>query len=458
MFNKKVGMLALVAGTGLMALAGCGPTTTAPAYDLTIYCPEADNEVMATIIEKFKDANPEYAELKIAVTANGGEGDIGNSLQKDYASQPDILLAADDNLRKSAEAGAILPIGKAREAAVLAQAGEAGLESVSLVTAQNPNKQAYGVPYRNDNGYVVIYDSTKISDEQIQSLEGIGEACQENGVDFMYPIEDAWYTPTFFWAAGGYFTPKVVDGKVNLESNFDTPEVAAGAQAVADIFKEYGVTSPLNENGIYSTKDTASVENAFVAGTMGGAIIWNDLANIRAQVGEERAADIKVAPLPTINIGGEDKAMKSFLGYKAVAVNTNVLNEKIGWVLEEGEEAPDITREDLAWDFVDFLTSVEMQKVLLDERGYGPAATELHDDPKVTGNEFLKALQEMEQAGNTVPQGANVTDDFWTPMQNFGALILKNAKSKNQWGDTYKTAAEAIAGMITSTTGWTTAD
>ena len=455
MFNKKVGMLALVAGTGLMALAGCGPT--GPVYDLTIYCPEQDNEVMATIIEKFKEAHPEYADLNIAVTANGGEGDIGNALQTDYKSQPDVVMIADDNLRTAAEASAILPIGTDREAAVLEQAGQSGLDAVSLETA-TAEMQAYGIPFRNDNGYALIYDSTKITDEQAKTMEGIAEACVTNHVDFFYPLANGWYTPTFLWAAGGEFSAEVIDGKVILSSNFDTPEVAAGAEAMSELFGEYGIATSDGGDGIVASDDSASIQEGFADGTVGACVLWNALENIRTAVGEDRADDIKVTVLPSLKINGVDKQMKTFLGYKAVSVNANVINETINWKLEEGEEAPEITREDLAWDFAEYLTSTESQKTLLDVRGYGPADISLRDDEKVTSNEFLMALQTMELAGNTVPQGANVTPNFWTPMENFGALIRDNAGTDHPWGSEYTTAAEAIAGMITSTTGWATGD
>ncbi len=453
MSNKKNLLVASLAALGLVGLGSCGGDTD---YDLTIWCPSDYNTTLNTIIENFKASNSEYADLNIGITGNISEGDVGASLQTDYASAGDILFMADDNLRTGAEAGALLPMTDEIIEDIVEQSGEAGLEAVTLqVYIENPEEgeenlqeNTYGIPYRNDNGYVLIYDSALLTAEQAGSMESILEVCAENGYDFWYPISNSWYTPSFLWAAGGEFTTVVnEDGTVEIESNFGTQAVADGAQAISDLYKQYGRTT--TGGGWLSDDSQSSIEAGFQAGTTAACVLWNDVSNIKAVVGEDRADDIKATVLPTIEINGEAQSLQTFLGYKAVGVNARVVTEYT--------DDAEMTRYNLAMAFAQYVTSTASQKLFLDELGYGPSDMSLFDDANVTGNDFLNALSSMSTAGHTVAQGVNVTNDFWTPIENFGAYIRDYAQTDSQWGS-YSSALEAIQSIILASTGWVTTD
>ncbi len=477
--SKKIAGLAVLAGVGLLALVGCGgeegddpgQTSTftyvdASKYDLAIWAPADYNGATNTLnklIQDFKDSDPKYANLNIGVSGTIAEGNVGSELEKNAAAAADILFMADDNLRTAAEAGAILPLGEDDKAAVLAQSGEAGLESVTLdVYVDNPaqgeehlQNNSWGFPYRNDNGYVLIYDDTKISADEAKSIEGILAACRREKVDFFYNIQDSWYTPSFLWANDGFFRPSMdQNGVITLASNFDSDGVAAAAQALSDLYKEYGVTVAGTTGGFVADNAQSTVENGFYNGTAGAVIIWNDLASIQDNVeahaeatadtanpDTRTAANIHATALPTLKVGGQDKALNTFLGYKAVAVNSRVITEY-----------ETLDRYNLAFEFARFITSESSQKKFLEDKGYGPADTSLNQSADVANNEFLAALNDMVASGDTVPQGANVTQAFWDPIKAFGMQIVNNAKTANQWG-TYRNAKEAIQQII-FTEGW----
>ena len=55
----------------------------------------------------------------------------------------------------------------------------------------------------------------------------------------------------------------------------------------------------------------------------------------------------------------------------------------------------------------------------------------------------------MKAAGNTVPQGVNVTSAFWDPCKNVGVVMCDNTSG---WG-TYESAQQVLDALVTSD-GW----
>ena len=111
MFNKKASLfvLSLVA----MGLASCGGGDSA---DLTYWCPNGDNAVMAKLVENFKASNAEYANLNIKLKANYGEGDTYAALHKDLdaAAATPGSLALRAGPRYSPAAGASMGVSASR--------------------------------------------------------------------------------------------------------------------------------------------------------------------------------------------------------------------------------------------------------------------------------------------------------------------------------------------------------
>lgn len=463
MFNKKLGGLSLLAVTAVMALAGCGgggeggsdtPTTSdTPAGtsevipetgNIDIWCPESDTVTMGKIVDAFKAAYPAYEGWTMQVTENVGEGEVGGKLIQDYNACADVMLAADDNLRQAVNASTIVALNDEEKATVVAESGQSSVDAVSI------NGVAYGYPYRADNGYVLIYDDTVLGESDITSFETLVQKATAAGKDVFFPIANSWYGPSYFWAAGGYFIPTPQeDGTVTLESNFGTEAVAQGPQAIADLYKTYG-SETAGSGHLVPSDNKSTIENGFRDGTAAACVLWNDVGGIEGAVTAEgavggRTADnIKCAALPTLNCGGTAKAMQSFNGFKCAVVNL-----KAGLEASGGSAAKLIACK----RFAAYIGSAAAQKIYLDELGYGPCAISLADDPALASNKFLTALATMTAAGHTVGQGANVTENFWTPVENFGKWIVNN---KGEWG-TYGTALGAINGIIMASTGWTAA-
>lgn len=280
-----------------------------------------------------------------------------------------------------------------------------------------------------------------VSQEQAKSLESILEACKAKGVSFCFPIDNPWYTPSFLWAAGGVTEIRLdADAKPIIYSNFETEEVAMGAEAISDLYGRYG-GSFIGSDTFVSTSEANYIADGFRTGTVGACIMYNGFMDI---VPENRLGDIRSTVLPSIQIGGEEKSLWTFLGYKALAINSSVIDP---------EYPEDTDKYELALDFARYFSSPENQAYMLENKGYGPSAASLADHEGMSTNQSLAALMQMKQDGHTVPQGANVTSDFWLPMEEFGDYISIYAASETPWGE-YASALECIRATVTSKPGW----
>ena len=93
------------------------------------------------------------------------------------------------------------------------------------------------------------------------------------------------------------------------------------------------------------------------------------------------------------------------------------------------------------------------QKTYQSELGYGMTNLNVMEEADLSNNPFLNAINA--QLPNVVPQGVNVTNDFWDPMQTFWANV-----ATGNWGD-YGTGLDGAKGALralVSTTGWVTTE
>lgn len=418
MINKKLlGVVALTA-LGVAGLASCA---TGPDLTLTVWAPSSDAEYVNAQIAKFKEANPTFVEegRDIKILAAVSEGEIQDKYGTDFKAGAEIAFAADDNIRNCADGGYIQALDADTTARLVARDGQEAVDAGTI------NGKAYGYPYRGDNGYVLYVDSSIVTDEDAKSIEGIVAACRKASAKFYFPLRNAWYTPCFLFAVGGEIEVGT-DGKIH--SNFNSPECIAGLEAMNAILD--GATDVMVTSGD-DIDPNAVLEGLSPNATTktGAAIMWNDYER-------QYAANENVKPhaLPTYTVDGEAHALKSFLGYKHVVVREEMSEEESAW----------------AHKFAEFISDYDAQKTRYEELGHGGTNLKLAGD---TNNyedvPHLQILNEMKAAGNTVPQGVNVTSAFWDPCKNVGVVMCDNTTG---WG-TYESAQQVLDALVTSD-GW----
>ena len=166
MFNKKNSALLLAAGALVAGgLASCNGGGSGPS--LSIWCPGTDEKVINEIVASFKETYEDYADWNIYIDQTIGEGDTQAVLVQDKTASADIICMADDNLRTAVQSNTVLPVDAADAAGIAESDGQDAVDSLSI------NGTLYGYPYRMDNSYLLFYDTTIYSQEDIKSLDSI---------------------------------------------------------------------------------------------------------------------------------------------------------------------------------------------------------------------------------------------------------------------------------------------
>lgn len=409
MISKKTNVLTLGAAVLMsIGLASCGGTAAA---DLTLWVPALDNDVTNTIIENFKTANPDYAGKNIVIKSNIAEGETAGNLTKDKTEAADVFCTADDNLATAVDADCLLDL-TSDKASILASDGQDALDAVTV------DDKVYGYPYRSDNTYELIYDTTVVSADQAKTLEGIIAACKAAGKKFYYNITDSWYITGYMIANGSTFGVKKVDGVKKIESTFYSSKGVAVAEAMNTLYNS-------NTDTFVASSEQSAIEAGFGDKTIGACVLWNDVSAL-----QDKNANVTVTKLPTMKIGDVDKQMYSFRGYKAIAVNNNVV---------------DNGHKDLAIAFAKYMAGEASQDLRV-SLSYGPSNIKSMAKDAAKALPWFKAI--TAQGDAFVAQAPNVTSYYWDPVKNFSSLI----KSDNHFG-TFGSAKKALKNMVNSD-GW----
>lgn len=358
------------------------------AYEITLWVSTTEGVKAFTEaqVEDFKAEHPEY-NFNITIQTVG-EGDAGTEVLKDVATAPDMFCFAQDQIARLVQGGALAQLG-VKAAQTVSDENDAG-----AVGAATVGGGIYAYPMTSDNGVYLYYDSSKISDEEAKTLEGVIAACEREGVLFGYELTNAWIAAGFFFAqpAGGG-TPLCTstwtysdDGKNPIAVN-DTFNSANGLIAYQEMYDLAGSTAWDNSSGTF---------NGFGAVVSG---IWN------ANAAEGAWGDnVKAVKLPTFT-GSDGKVYQlgSYSGYKLIGCKPQ----------------EDVMKAKICSDLALYLTSEEAQLERYYEFQWGPSNLAAQGNQDVMDNKLLAAL--LEQNVFAQPQGV-IPGDWWTEAAALGEL------------------------------------
>ena len=170
-------------------LMGCGATSNAPAeatgptsaeaeglpsgdVSLRVWGAEEDEELINQIISNFISEYGSMANLKITFEPHS-ESNCKDELLGDVLNAPDVFTFADDQLLAFIASGVLKSVENGSEISErnLAAASEAGSYNGTL----------YAYPLTADNGYFMFYNKEFISDEAVQTLDGLMAAAAAAG-------------------------------------------------------------------------------------------------------------------------------------------------------------------------------------------------------------------------------------------------------------------------------------
>lgn len=324
--NIKKSSMVLVLAAGLLASCGTtksdtgsntGGTGIFAAYDLTapitVWNDAKEKGVIDDVVAKWNATAP--ANNKLTVNFVGvSEADGGTTLGKDpkVKNYPALVAIADDQLASLAEKEYIAPLSGYFKEQVVNSDIEVVVESSSY------KNTLYGFPITNDNGYFLYYDSTKLTADDVKSLEAIiakTSATARFGMD----VDNGWYANTFYQAVAGLTSLKwemrqvgdtVKDVYPTLD--WDKPECVAAAKYLHGLFGE-----KYDNGSIIDTDDAAIVGGFGQQRNMIAAI--SHINNFKTVC--DGNPDVKCVELPSFTVSGKSYHMASFAGSKTYVVN-----------------------------------------------------------------------------------------------------------------------------------------
>ena len=306
---KKLTALFLAGAMCASALAGCGKTdntgttnsTDAQKVTATIKVwgnaedQSADyGEWLQTRCNAFNEAHPEWDITFEYGTC--GEDKAGDTVSQDPSASADVYFFANDQLGKLIDAKGISKLGGSTADYIKSTNSQALVDSVTVDGA------IYGVPFTHNTWYM-FYDKSVFTEEDIKSLDAMLEKGKVS-----FPLTTAWYTGSFFVANDcTLFGPNGTDNEAGFD--FGGDKAVAVTEYLIDLVANANF---MNDEGGSGMAALGSGVSAVFSGS------W-DYTNAKEALGD----NLGIAALPTININGEAKQLKSFAGSKAIGVNPN---------------------------------------------------------------------------------------------------------------------------------------
>lgn len=376
---KKVLSLVLALMLVLTSVAAMAETVS-----LKVWGSQEDQAMLAEMVEAFKAANPDTEwDITFGVV---GEPDAKAKYLEDPAAAADVFSFANDQLYDLLAADALYEVTRNKDEIVAAN-------SAGAIEAASANGELYAYPMTADNGYFLYYDTSVLTEEDVQTLDGILAACGAAGKKMFMDVSNGWYIASFFLGAGCTLG---LDENGKQTCDFNNEKGLAAAEAI----------QAFTANDAFLTGD-----DAILTGGMGDNIAagvsgtWNADA-IMEKLGDNYAA----TKLPTFTCNGEQVQMASFAGYKLVGVNTMSEHPVEAMMLAE------------------WLTNEANQVKRFEARAMGPTNINAAASEAVQQNVALAALSLQSQFA--VSQ-KDVLGNFWTPAEAFGTAMEAKDYSKD---------------------------
>lgn len=342
---------------------------------LTVWSPQEDQDTgwLAKECDAFKAAHPNWD-----ITFNYGvcaEGDAKSTITQDVVNSADVYMLANDNIPDLVAANAIAELGGSYLDYVNTT------NSDSIVASVTYNDAVVAFPFTS-NTWFMYYDKSVFSDDDIKSFDTMLEKGKVS-----FPLSNSWYIQAFYVANGCTLFGDGTDEAAGVD--FSGDKAATVTKYLVDLCKNPNFINDADGAGIAGLRD-GSV-NAIFSGT------W-DAESVKEALGD----NMGVAALPTVNIGGTEGQMKSFVGSKAIGVNPNAENMQV------------------AMSLAAFLAGENAQKDHYDMRNILPTNINIAiaDDPIAT------AVTKVMTDTSIMQPLVSTMGNYWSPAENMGKALV----------------------------------
>lgn len=394
-------LLAVVMVCGLCAVAAAADDVT--EVTLKVWAPQEDQATEDSWLQqmeaKFEAEHPEY---KITwVNEVGGEDVAKDNVTKDPAAAADVYMYANDQLGDLLAAQAVAKLGGPYLEQVKNDNGQAMIDSVT-----GTDGGVYGFPMAA-NTWFCYYNKNVYTEEDVKSLETM----LEKGV-VAFPTVNSWYLGAFFFANGAtVFGESGTDAEAGV--NFGEDNGLASLNAILDMVNNPNYRT--DDNGLGNSGLKSGEVSAYFSGS------W-DYDGLKEALGD----DLGACQLPTVNINGEAKSLKSFAGSKAVGVNPNSKNPKA------------------AMQFAAYLASTEGQLLRYQVRSAIPVATVLAEDPEISSDIVAVAILNTIANTSVLQPSLPEMGNWWTPIETLGRNIVAGKVTAENGADSLAQTLDLI--------------
>ena len=181
--KKKLCMLMALLMVCLSA-AACAET-----IELKVWSAQPDQALLEELCNAFAAEHPEN-EWKFTYGVVG-EADAQARYLEDPAAAADVFSYPDDQIIKLVKADALYEVTRNRDQ-IIAE------NSAGAINAATYDGVLYGYPMTADNGYFLYYDKSVLTEEDVQTLDGILAAAEKAGKKFNMDVANGWYLASFF--------------------------------------------------------------------------------------------------------------------------------------------------------------------------------------------------------------------------------------------------------------------
>lgn len=342
---------------------------------LKIWGSQTDQDLLKELCEEFAKEHPENSwQFDYGVV---GEADAQARYIEDPAAAADVFSYPDDQLTTLVQADALYEVTRNVDEVKSANAP-------GTIDAASYNGVLYGYPMTADNGYYLYYDKSVLSEEDVQTLDGILAAANAAGKQVHMDISNGWYLASFFIGNGC---------NISLDEN---------GKQICDFNNEKGLAAAEAVRAFCNDPAFVTGDDSVLEGGIGDNICCGVSGPwVSASIKEKLGDNFGAAKLPTFTCNGEQVQMGSFLGCKVLGVNTQTQHP-----VE-------------AMELAEYLTNEKSQARRFEVLGYGPSNINVSKSDAVSADIALKALADQSQFA--VSQ--HVNGAYWTPAEAFGAEL-----------------------------------
>ena len=388
---------------------GGDSTGSGEAVNLTVWGSQEDQELLKQMCDAFAAANPD----KTYTFTYGvvSEADAQKEVIKDISAAADVFAFASDQTAILVNSGALYRVTKNKDE-IVAENSESSISAASI------DGELYGYPYVSDT-YFMYYDKSKLSEDDVKSIEGIMSKDIEGvTTNFAFDTDNGWYQSGFFFGAGCKLFGE--DGTDPTQCDFNNERGYMVGEYLIDLVAnpKYGANF-----------DDSLVKAGFAEGTLAAAVsgAWN-AGEIQASLGDNYAA----TKLPEFTLSnGETVQMGSMANFKIMGVNSETKNPLDAMALAE------------------WLTNKDNQKTRFEVRSYAPTNVELASDADTMNSNIAVGALAQQAQYSTVQTSISQCGNYWTPAEAFGQEIIAGTCTK----DNLQQKLDALVESVLATLG-----